>query len=72
MAMHYSDEMIAVLKTQSTYNLDDCKKFAEQFPTVTARSVMAKVKALGLTYVTKKAAVPKVTGGQFGQEISFD
>jgi hypothetical protein len=71
MAMHYTPEMIAELQDIGEFNFEDCKAFAVAHLSVTARSVMAKVKALGLVYNVKKTKVlTKI--GLFGEEIPFD
>jgi len=46
----YTPAMVAQLNAQAPFSLAKAKAFAEQYPTVTYRSVIAKVKSLGLEY----------------------
>ena len=54
----YTPAMVAQLSAQAPFSLAKAKAFAEQYPTVTYRSVIAKVKSLGLPY-EKLAPAPK-------------
>ena len=55
---NYTDSMVAALRAQAPFNLAKAKAFAEANPTVNYRSVIAKVKSLGLAY-EKAAPVAK-------------
>ena len=50
----YTSNMVAELTKNAPLNLGKAKAFAEKYPTVTYRSVIAKAKSLGLAY--EKAA----------------
>lgn len=50
----YTTNMVAELIRNEPLNLGKAKAFAEKYPAVTYRSVIAKVKSLGLAY--EKAA----------------
>ena len=50
----YTDSMVAALRASAPFNLAKAKAFAEANPSVNYRSVIAKVKSLGLEY--EKAA----------------
>ena len=50
----YTSNMVAELTKNAPLNLGKAKAFAEKYPTVTYRSVIAKAKSLGLEY--EKAA----------------
>jgi len=54
----YTPAMVAQLSAQAPFSLAKAKAFAEKYPTVTYRSVIAKVKSLGLPY-EKLAPAPK-------------
>lgn len=73
MAMKYTDQMIAELQSIGTFDYEECKQFANRNPSVTARSVMAKVKALGLVYNTKSPskATKELKKLVWGEEIPF-
>ena len=47
----YTNAMVAELTNNAPFNLAKAKMFAERYPTVGYRSVIAKVKSLGLEYV---------------------
>jgi len=55
---NYTDSMVAALRATAPFNLAKAKAFAEANPTVNYRSVIAKVKSLGLEY-EKAAPVAK-------------
>lgn len=55
---NYTDSMVAELRAQAPFNLAKAKAFAEANPAVNYRSVIAKVKSLGLAY-EKAAPVAK-------------
>ena len=46
----YTNAMVAELSNNAPFNLAKAKMFAERYPTVSYRSVIAKVKSLGLEY----------------------
>ena len=54
----YTSNMVAELTKNAPLNLGKAKAFAEKYPTVTYRSVIAKAKSLGLAY-EKAAPVAK-------------
>ena len=69
----YTNAMIAELTNNAPFNLAKAKMFAERYPNVTYRSVIAKVKSLGLEYekaepVAKKD--PAVAGPTKAQILS--
>jgi len=47
---NYTETMIADLRASAPFNLAKAKAFAEANPTVNYRSVISKVKSLGLEY----------------------
>ena len=47
----YTNAMVAELTNNAPFNLAKAKMFADRYPTVGYRSVIAKVKSLGLEYV---------------------
>jgi hypothetical protein len=51
--------MVAQLTAQAPFSLAKAKAFAEKYPTVTYRSVIAKVKSLGLPYEKLAPATKK-------------
>ncbi len=53
----YTPQMEAQLREKETWTFEDCEKFADEFPDITTRSVISKVKNLGLQYQPKPAAV---------------
>ena len=55
---NYTDSMVAALRAQAPFNLAKAKAFAEQHGSISYRSVIAKVKSLGLEY-EKAAPVAK-------------
>ena len=56
----YTPAMVAELTAQAPFSLAKAKAFAEQHPGVTYRSVIAKVKSLGLAYEKLAPATKKV------------
>ena len=54
----YTNAMVAELTAQAPFSLAKAKAFAEKYPTVNYRSVIAKVKSLGLPY-EKLAPAPR-------------
>ena len=54
----YTPAMVAQLTAQAPFSLAKAKAFAEKHPGVTYRSVIAKVKSLGLPY-EKLAPAPR-------------
>ena len=70
----YTNAMVAELTNNAPFNLAKAKIFAERYPAVTYRSVIAKVKSLGLEYekaepAPKKAKVDGPTKAQVLSEI---
>lgn len=57
----YTDKMVAQLMAASSWNYYDCEAFADEYK-LSTRSVISKVKSLGLLYVPKPKPVAK--GGQ--------
>jgi hypothetical protein len=55
----YTPAMVAQLSAQAPFSLAKAKAFAEKYPTVTYRSVIAKVKSLGLPYEKLAPATKK-------------
>ena len=65
----YTSKMVAELTNNAPLNLGKAKAFAERYPTVTYRSVIAKAKSLGLAYekaapVARKAKTEEATKAQ--------
>ena len=65
----YTSNMVAELTKNAPLNLGKAKAFAERYPTVTYRSVIAKAKSLGLAYekaepVARKAKTEEATKAQ--------
>lgn len=58
----YTDSMVAELMARDTWSYADAVAYAEKHPTVSARSVISKIKSLKLDYVAKEkpAAAGKV------------
>lgn len=56
----YTDSMVKELTASAPFNLAKAKAFAEKHPSVNYRSVIAKVKSLGLTYEKAAPAAKKV------------
>ena len=56
----YTNAMVAELTAQAPFSLAKAKAFAEKYPTVNYRSVIAKVKSLGLAYEKLAPATKKV------------
>ena len=69
MAVKYTDEQVAELRLRDTHNLVTVKAFATKHD-ISSRSVIAKVKSLGLAYVTKAGTktqeLPVVEGMDLG------
>ena len=55
----YTNAMVAELTNNAPFNLAKAKMFAERYPTVGYRSVIAKVKSLGLPYEKLAPATKK-------------
>lgn len=69
----YTNAMIAELTNNAPFNLAKAKMFAERYPTVGYRSVIAKVKSLGLKYEKAEPAAkkdPAVAGPTKAQILS--
>jgi hypothetical protein len=64
--------MVAELTNNAPFNLAKAKMFADRYPTVGYRSVIAKVKSLGLEYVKAEpvAKAAKDTGPTKAQVLS--
>jgi hypothetical protein len=65
--------MIAELTNNAPFNLAKAKMFADRYPTVGYRSVIAKVKSLGLEYEKAEPAAkkdPAVAGPTKAQILS--
>lgn len=65
----YTSNMVAELTKNAPLNLGKAKAFAEKYPAVTYRSVIAKAKSLGLEYekaapVARKAKSDEPTKAQ--------
>lgn len=56
---NYTDSMVAEMTKIGTFNLAKAKAFAEKYPSVNYRSVIAKVKSLGLDYEKAAPAAKK-------------
>ena len=55
----YTNAMVAELTNNAPFNLAKAKMFANRYPTVGYRSVIAKVKSLGLEYDKAEPAAKK-------------
>ena len=69
----YTNAMIAELTNNAPFNLAKAKMFADRYPTVGYRSVIAKVKSLGLEYEKAEPAAkkdPAVAGPTKAQILS--
>lgn len=53
---NYTPEMVARIRAVAPLNLAKCDALASEFGNVTARSVVAKAKSLGLAYEPKARA----------------
>ena len=56
---NYTDSMVAEMTKIGSFNLAKAKAFAEKYPSVNYRSVIAKVKSLGLDYEKAAPAAKK-------------
>ena len=69
----YTNAMVAELTNNAPFNLAKAKMFANRYPTVGYRSVIAKVKSLGLEYDKAEPAAkkdPAVAGTTKAQILS--
>lgn len=69
----YTNAMVAELTNNAPFNLAKAKMFADRYPTVGYRSVIAKVKSLGLAYDKAEPAAkkdPAVAGPTKAQILS--
>ncbi len=69
----YTNAMVAELTNNAPFNLAKAKMFADRYPTVGYRSVIAKVKSLGLEYDKAEPAAkkdPAVAGPTKAQILS--
>ena len=70
--MNYTDAMIQELKDGGVWDLDKAKAFADRYK-LSARSVVAKIGALGLTYKAREGketkAVKKVSKADLTSQI---
>lgn len=60
---NYSEKMEAELRKIGSFNYDSAAAFADQYADLTTRSVVSKVKSMGLEYtprVVAKASTPRV------------
>ena len=60
---NYTDKMEAELRKIGSFNYDSAAAFADQYADLTTRSVVSKVKSMGLEYtprVVAKASTPRV------------
>ena len=57
----YTPQMEARLREKEVWTYADCAAFAEQFPEISARSVISKIKNMGLTYEAKPAETKSST-----------
>ena len=58
----YTDQMEAAIRAAAPLNLAKAKALAEQFATVSHRSVISKAKSLGVEYVKAAPAARKERG----------
>ena len=60
----YTPQMEAQLREKETWTFEDCEKFADEFSEISTRSVISKVKNMGLEYEPKpvetKSATPQI------------
>jgi hypothetical protein len=58
----YTEKMIARLNASAPLNLEKAHKLAEEFGSVSYRSIIAKAKSLGLEYISKAPAAKRPAG----------
>ena len=58
----YTDSMVAALEAAGSFTYDEAVAFAEKHD-LSTRSVISKIKSLGLDYAPKPKAAKKASGG---------
>lgn len=62
---NYTPKMEAELREKAVWTYDDCAAFAERYSEISTRSVVSKVKNMGLEYIPQ----PKKAKGTKGRDI---
>lgn len=68
----YTESMVAELMAKDTWTYDEAVAFAEKHPSVSARSVISKIKSLKLDYTAKPKAATAKTDKVRKSEIVAD
>lgn len=55
----YTDVMVAELNSRKAWDYAAAEAFAQKYPTLSTRSVVSKIKSLGLDYTPKPKAARK-------------
>lgn len=59
---NYTPSMEATLREKDNWSYEDCESFASEHPELTTRSVIAKVKNMGLEYTPRQTTAVTKTG----------